>query len=209
MSVLTSLEKLFPSHYLVCEIQDWFYLLVSRRAINIKFCWVPSHVGIVGNERADVAAKAATQLSHTSNMGIPVSDFRNIIKFYCRDQWQAQGSNLIDNLKLKSIRPSVLPWARCPTDRRSDIILTRLRIGHTYYTHRYLMASGAERQAPRCSTCRADFTVRHILEQCPDFENNRRACLLANKTLIEILGENAPVEQIIKFLKDINIFYDI
>ena len=164
MSVLWSLRKLFSCHHLVQEIQEWFYLLVKRRRFNVRFCWVPSHVGIVGNERADVAAKAATQLSHTSNMGIPVSDFRNIIKFYCRDQWQAHWSNLIDNLKLKSIRPSVLPWARCPTDRRSDIILTRLRIGHTYYTHRYLMASGAERQAPRCSTCRADFTVRHILE---------------------------------------------
>ena len=28
-------------------------------------------------------------------------------------------------------------------------------------------------------------------------------------TLLEILGENAPVERVVKFLKDVNIFYDI
>ena len=208
-SVLSSLRKLIPCHNLVQEIQDWFYLLINRRGFTIKFCWAPSHVGIVGNERADVAAKAATRLRHISNMGVPCLDFKSIIKFYCRDQWQAHWSDLNNNFKLKSIRPSVHPWAHFRMDRRSSVILTRLRIGHTYITHKYLMAGGAERQVPRCSACHAELSVAHILVQCPCYSNQRRANLLANKPLVEILDENAPVEQIIKFLKDINLFYDI
>ena len=209
LSVLSSLRNLVSCHHLVQEIQDWFYLLVNRRGFIVKFCWAPSHVGIVGNERADVEAKAATRLSHISNMGVPVSDFKNTIRFYCRDQWQAYWSTLSSNFKLKSIRPSVLPWAYSRLDRRSDIVLSRLRIGHTKYTHGYLVMSGVGRQVPRCSTCHVDLTVVHILVQCPNFENERRACSLANKTLAAILGEHAQSEQIMKFLKDINIFYEL
>ena len=94
-------------------------------------------------------------------------------------------------------------------DRRSEIILTRLRIGHTKYTHGYLMMSGADRQVPRCSTCHVDLTVVHILVQCPLYSRERSANLLTNKSLVEILDEGAPVEQIVRFLRDINLFYDI
>ena len=54
-----------------------------------------------------------------------------------------------------------------------------------------------------------DITVEHILVSCPVFENQRRANFLTNLSLRQILGENAPVEQITNFLKDINLFYDI
>ena len=209
MSVLTSLGSLFPYHHLVQEIQDWFCLLQNRRKISVTFCWVPSHVGVVGNELADVAAKTAARLCHISGMGVPLSDFRSFIKFYRRDLWQDHWSNLSNNFKLKSIRPSVLPWSHCRVDRRSSIVLTRLRIGHSYLTHKYLMASGEERRVPLCSTCRVELTIKHVLVQCPFYELKRRDNILSNMTLLEILGENAPVERIVKFLKDVNIFYDI
>ena len=209
MSILLSLKKLFPSHHLVQDILDWVYLLINRRGISLRFCWVPSHVGIVGNEQADVAAKAATRLTHSSSMGVPASDFKSSISFYCKGRWQDHWSGLNNNFKLKSIRPSVQPWPHHQRDRRSDIVLTRLRIGHTYMTHKYLLTSGAERQVPRCSTCHVNLTVRHILVECPTIENERRANLLSNMAVHDILGESAPVEQIVKFLKETNIFYDI
>ena len=209
MSVLSSLTKLFPCHHLVQDIQDWFYLLINRGGVDVKFCWTPSHVGIVGNERADIAAKSATRLSHISNVNVPFNDFRNVIRFYCRERWQAHWSGLNNNFKLKSVRPSVHPWAHYRMDRRSSIVLTRLRIGHTYITHKYLMEGGAERLVPRCSACQAELSVAHILVQCPRYNSQRIANLLANKSLAEILDEDAPVEQIVKFLKDINLFYDI
>ena len=71
------------------------------------------------------------------------------------------------------------------------------------------MASGAERQVPQCPSCSSDFTVKHSLIECPRFENARRANFLTNKVLIDVIGEEAPVERVFKFLKDINIFYDI
>ena len=71
------------------------------------------------------------------------------------------------------------------------------------------MTSGAERQAPLCSTCHEVVSVKHILIECPEYTFARRSNLLVGCTLKDILGEDAPVWRIVKFLKDIDLFYDI
>ena len=209
-SVLSSLKDIFSVNQIVCEIHDWLVLLANRRKISILFCWVPSHVGVRENELANVAAKAATRLARINRVDIPFSDMRTSIRIFSREKWQMHWENLDSNYKLKSIKPSIFPcWSPFQGDRRSSIILTRLRIGHTFLSHRYLMASGEERQVPLCSTCREVYSVKHILIDCPDFNSSRRDNLLVGYSLKDILGESAPVERILKFLKDINRFYDI
>lgn len=52
---------------------------------EISFCWIPSHIGIVGNEWADKAAK-----KHASSPPSPkviVSDFKNMFKHHNRKEW--------------------------------------------------------------------------------------------------------------------------
>ena len=209
MSALCSLKKLYPVNILVQEVQDWLVLLSSRRKIQISFCWVPAHIGISGNELADSAAKEAARLSQVSSIGIPHNLLKAPIHHYIINKWQDYWSSLSNNLKLKSVRPSVYLWTSPLVDRRSSIILTRLRVGHSYLTHRYLMAGGAERQAPICSSCHEVISIKHILIDCPLFNNARRSNLLLGRSFMDILGEDAPIGRICKFLKEINLFYDI
>ena len=209
-SALAALYKLIPSNQLVKEVQDWLVLLHSRRQVDVKFCWVPAHVGIRGNERADTAAKQAASSPGSHTERVPREDFILPIRSYCRAKWQDHWSDLNSNFKLKSIRPSVQPYSPVVgIDRRSSIVLTRLRIGHTFLTHKYLLSSGAERQVPLCSNCNVALSVSHFLVDCPIHFNLRRRLGFSNKPLSEILGEDAPVDNLFKFLKEINLFYEI
>ena len=209
-SVLTSLKRLMPSHHLVQEIQDWLVLLHSRRRISVGFCWVPAHVGIDGNERADAAAKEAARIGHSHGVNIPHDDYRGIIRSFTRNKWQEHWNQLTTDRKLKAIRPLVKPWqSSCYPDRRMSIILTRLRIGHTHLTHRHLMASGEERRVPHCNHCQANLTVKHILVDCVHFNSERRSNSLDGRSIQEILDDDANVDCIKNFLKQIYLFYDL
>ncbi|GBM17840.1 hypothetical protein AVEN_27715-1 [Araneus ventricosus] len=71
--------------------------------------------------------------------------------------------------KLYSVKPSIGLWSALPM-REFDVKLTRLRIGHTRFTHRHIFLG---QRAPRCPTCQVDFTVNHILIECPSFKCHR------------------------------------
>ncbi|GFX38961.1 putative RNA-directed DNA polymerase from transposon X-element [Trichonephila clavipes] len=60
-------------------------------------------------------------------------------------------------------------WPVMPM-RRTDVKLTRLRIGHTRFTHRHLLFG---ERAPECPSCNVSYTVHHILIDCPVFNHHR------------------------------------
>jgi len=49
------------------------YDILAKNGKNIVLCWIPSHVGILSNEKADAAANSALSLSVTP-MKLPVTD---------------------------------------------------------------------------------------------------------------------------------------
>ena len=57
-SALESIQNQISKNPLVIHILDRLQLL-KNSSYSIKFCWIPSHVGIRGNEKADQKAKAA------------------------------------------------------------------------------------------------------------------------------------------------------
>ena len=210
LSVLVSIGKLVTNHHLVQEVHYWLVLLHSRKQIEVQFCWVPAHIGIEGNEQADSAAKEATLFHHCQKMCVPHTDLNNIIRKYVRNKWQASWSSLTREPKLRRIRPIINDW-HCSyyPNRRASIILSRLRIGHTFLTHRFLLASGQERQVPRCETCNCDMSVKHILIECNNFNIFRSLNHLDGRPIEEILSRDCYVDNILRFLKQIKLYYEI
>jgi len=106
LSCLQALHNMKLEHPLVGMVIRKCVFLSSKK--KIVFCWVPSHVGIRGNEKADLAAKAALNLPR-ANMGIPFSDFKFEINRYILTNWQDDWDNARAN-KLHSIKPVLGEW---------------------------------------------------------------------------------------------------
>ena len=200
LSVLQSIKSVNSSNQLVRQVKEKYSNLTSSK--TILFCWIPAHVGIRGNEKADKAAKESLKLIQT-NMKIPSSDFNPIIKNEIKKKWQTLWENTIDN-KLHRIKPNLGKPNENTNCRKDQVVITRCRIGHTRITHSYLLQ---KENKPICHSCNCPFTVEHFLSECPLFETSRRK-LLNVPSLFGIFKNLSPVN-IISYLKEINIYNKI
>ena len=81
------------------------YSTLSKSGKTVVLCWIPSHVGISGNEKADTAAKSALSLRVTP-MKIPAADLVSRVTMLISEKWQQFWNSCTGN-KLQAIRPTV------------------------------------------------------------------------------------------------------
>ena len=168
-----------------------------------KNFWIPGHVNITGNETADRKAKEFLKLS-TSMFEMLSNNFKPFINNYVLSQWQASWDTAVFN-KLHAIKPNIGNGSSAIRNlRREEVVITRLRIGHTRITHSYLLN---HEEQPFCIVCNQPFTVKHILIDCIDFLQTRKKYYRAND--LPQLFQDVPVDNILSFLKEINIFNKI
>ena len=212
LSVLQILESFNPCHPIVQEIFEWL-ILAKRRGHIVHFCWVPAHVGVEGNERADQLAKAAVTRS-ISNTPIPFRDFYPSIRSGLRKSWQEKWDAIGPN-KMREITNSTQPcWSYTGMPRKWETVLCRLRIGHTRLTHGFLMSGSNQ---PYCDDCLVPLTVKHVVTECPNFLHLRNRFLSdcreeqGNFTLSKVLGENVIFNGsgIFKFIEEAGLLHFI
>ncbi|GBL79203.1 putative RNA-directed DNA polymerase from transposon X-element [Araneus ventricosus] len=165
MSALETLSHYdIQMHPVGLEILSVLQFLRNKGFIII-FCWVPSHVGISGNETADAISKFGSAFLPRA---LPYLDIKKSFVSHVFSLWQQKWS-LQSNSKLHSVKPSIGLWPILPI-REVDVKLTRLLIGHTRFTHKHLIFG---ERASLCPTCHENFTITHILIACPSFKSRR------------------------------------
>jgi hypothetical protein len=135
--------------------------------------WVPSHIGIAGNTAVDAVAKAGASLP-ISNAEIPHTDFKPLISIHVKNCWQLCW-NLDTNNKLFKIQPEIKSVIVNRLPRRDGILIHRLRVGHTYLTHSYLLR---RETPPECEFCPVRLTVEHLILSCYKYNSVRRKCYM-------------------------------
>ncbi|WP_411016702.1 ribonuclease H family protein, partial [Salmonella sp. s51944] len=101
-SVLQAIKNRNWKNPIICQILQKFDLLYNTNKRIILF-WIPSHIGIPGNDKADSAAKKALN-NNISNTLLPFSDFKQNCSIYILSLWQTLW-NLDNCNKLLSIKP--------------------------------------------------------------------------------------------------------
>ena len=181
-SVLQALESK-QNHPYINPIVEKIEKITGRKTVVL--CWVPSHIGIQGNELADAAAKTALG-KDIEEVYIPQSDLRAVTGRYIQELWQEKWDKCSDS-KLYEIKPNlsehVFVSKLC---RKQQVVLTRLRLGHTYITHSHLMKRESVQQ---CDACKCPITTRHILLYCTKYRYQRTMFLCDMPSVKDIFNK--------------------
>jgi hypothetical protein len=200
LSAVFGIQDRQTKHPLVMNIQDQLIATNSQ----VVLMWTPSHVGIIGNEKADMEAKQATKELLCQNYRIVHTDIDRYIKQQTRQKWQTEWNDEINKQnKLGNIKKTVDKWKTIDyLTRKEQTVLTRLRIGHTRLTHGHLIE---QTNSPTC-TCTEPVTVTHIF-------NCRLNRQLTDKHKINYdtlkTDNKDALMKVFEFLKELNIYDQI
>lgn len=173
--------------------------------------WIPSHIGLIGNDRADHAAKMGTTRNVEETIGYTLEDMFNLFKNEVNKQWQDQYEQIsIDKGKFHYEHSKIIdnkPWFKgLNLSTIETIQIGRIRTGHVVTKNK--LANWNLVANSRCDHCGDNEDLTHILHYCPKYESVRKnISILNNKTpIVNILINNNPGEyiQIVKYLKRIN-----
>uniref|UniRef100_T1ITD9 RNase H type-1 domain-containing protein n=1 Tax=Strigamia maritima TaxID=126957 RepID=T1ITD9_STRMM len=108
-------------------------VLLQNAGTSVRFMWIPSHIGVPGNEAADMAAKAACSVR--SDAPVFGADLLALLRRQVLGVWQSHWDRETEN-KLFQIKPKIVSWQSAfVQSRRDEVALCRLRIGHCRLTH--------------------------------------------------------------------------
>ena len=115
-----------------------------------------------------------------------------------QEEWDLQKENKLYKVrpKLKEFLPGVLG------NRREEVVLARLHVGHTLLTHSFYFK---EEDRPMCPACDEVLSVEHILLSCADLIDARRKHYTSEN--MKELFRDVPPDVIFNFLKEVNVFH--
>lgn len=149
---------------------------LTERGVDLRLQWVPSHIGIRGNEEADRLAKIGSTEGQEIYVRPYYSEILTKYNRECYDMWKEYFNqrSLEKGIWYKTIQfqPPRIPWCTYSQLNRKLIILAhRIRTGHIP-SNKFAFLMG-KTSSPNCETCGVIDDVYHLLMECVQFHAER------------------------------------
>ena len=169
--------------------------------IEVNLQWIPGHIGLQGNERADTLAKLGSTC-HQTDIPTSYAVTRSAIAEIGKERWQrkwAASSKSRVFFEYKQAPSGRDPWHKL--NRHDQSTIFRWRTGHAEING-HLNRINPER-APNCRHCSHPYeTIEHLLVECPGLDEARRSLLPAAPSIATCLwGGVSQLRRTAKFAR--------
>ncbi|XP_052749059.1 uncharacterized protein LOC128200254 [Galleria mellonella] len=143
--------------------------ILQQRNVAVKLQWIPSHIGVPGNETVDQAAKQAIEDGTEIVCNPYANEFIGRIKSDCVTKWRNHFENCSGSKGIwyKTIQqmPSLIPWFQTTSLSRPYLVIAfRMRSGHVPLNKFYHLIG--MKQSPNCMYCDKVEDLLHLLVEC-------------------------------------------
>ena len=202
MSCLQAIESEDTENAFICHILNLLWLL-NDKGTHIRFCWIPSHCGIDGNERVDQLAKETLDLDIHPLMGVHYAGLKPQVNSYIQQLVQIKWDVAVHGRDLYFVKPTLGPPKKFQhLTRAEEVVITRLRIGQTKATKSHILSRGPP---TTCHHCGQTLTIDHMLLECAVLQECRDEYYTADS--LNTLFETIPETCIVEFLREVGFFY--
>ena len=196
------------SHNATKKIEFWDTLmnllcLLSARGTCVRFCWIPSHWGIEGNEKVDQLAKETLSQDIDPLASVHYTDLKPLVNCYIQQLVQTKWDVAVHGRYIYLVKPTLgQPKKFQHLTRPEEVVISRLRIGHTKATKSQILSRGPP---TACHHCGQTLSLDHILLECAVLQECRDEFYTADS--LNALFKTIPETCIVEFLREAGFFY--
>ena len=198
MFCLQAIESEDTENPFICHIMNLLWLLNDNGAhVHLYHC------AIEGNERLDQLAKETLDHDIDPLASVHYADLKALDNSF--NQWlvQTRWDVAAHGRDLYLLKPTLGPQKNCQyLTRAEEVVITRLRIGHTKATKGHILS---QEPPTACHHCGKILTIDHMLLKCVMLGESRDEYYTADS--LNVLFETVPETSIVEFLQEAWFFY--
>ena len=124
MSCLQAIEGEDTENPFICHIMNLLWLL-NDKGTHIRFCWIPSHCSIDGNERVDQLAKETLDHDVDPLVGVHYADLKPQVNSYIQQLVQIKWDVAVHGRDLYFVKPTLGPPKKFQhLTRAEEVVIT-------------------------------------------------------------------------------------
>ena len=174
---------------------------------TIHFLWVPSHINLPGNEKADQAAKSSLMKDQIEPVHYNIQELYSQVRDRINNKWQQQWENSTKGRHLFRLQKEVTRTQRLPKGLAAiDIkIINRIRTGKTLLNGSFMKHISTGPTPDKCPHCPETETLEHVFNICHKYHQQRTVFQLQQRKLDSVTSFHKILDT--KYNKNVNTTY--